>query len=983
MKKDTIVILIIAIFLMVGGYFLTNNLLNNKNNDLENGLELSSYNVELFVGDTYKVNAKVLPENTKYNNVIWYSENTNIATVSNGIIKGESSGSTTIKVTTENKVVTKEIKVKVIKKEQEPNIIINNKEIEIYVGNSRKIDYHIEPTSATNKTVTWSSSNNDVATIDNDGIVLGKGVGTVTIKAKLNNGKMATCTVKVIKETPKLIKITSLKLGYNNKDVSNKSIDLNKNDSIRLLVGISPSNATNKKLTWTSSNKSVATVDSNGNIKAIEKGTAKITVATNDGSNIKVSVTINVIDTSTQKIDITKAIVSSVNDQKYTGKAITPKVTIKYNNKTLLEGTDYSLTYKDNINVGKATITITGKGNYKGTKTVNFNIVKESVPSSKRKVTFKLPASGMTFTLRSGIRGDKGNVTPTNKSSDGKTITYTILDGSYQYEISGSNYYSYKKSVVVSGKDITIDANPGLRGKNNYEPSKTVILAYADSVLNKLKISDSLKKEYSNIFTTPSFNSSNKKHEFTNATESKNFISKLNDSNDNMYVYSIDPLTVVIFSKTNLNSYSKVNDALKVLRNSNKLNIFYTAEVHGNEPAAGEGALAMIKMLDGTYGNKILDKVNIVIIPLVNPNGAKNYSRTNANNVDLNRDYLYSASKEIQIVHSVYNVLLPEFAVDGHEHNINSSKLNGNYDDVQIGLAYNLNRPKGVNDLATTVLKNLISDIRKKGLYPGMYTSDGNVTRPTTARVYNGLYGSISLLVETSGGGNFGKELWQRRVLSQYVTIEQYFNYAANHASDIKKIVANSRNEIVKQGTKFNSNNKVVIKHSRADNRARPFIIEKRTFNLSTGELKVSKASYGWIDRIGKSRPRPTAYVISKSANNASTAIQKLKYSGIKCYSTSNNTSFMLMQYSGSKTSASYSSEKKVTFPNGAYVCTMNQYGANILAMAMEPDNGDNDKASFVQRGLLSVSNIYRSHKDLISSSDNDAINKMKLPTVK
>ena len=46
-------------------------------------------------------------------------------------------------------------------------------------------------------------------------------------------------------------------------------------------------------------------------------------------------------------------------------------------------------------------------------------------------------------------------------------------------------------------------------------------------------------------------------------------------------------------------------------------------------------------------------------------------------------------------------------------------------------------------------------------------------------------------------------------------------------------------------------------------------------------------------------------------------------------------------------------------------------------------DNGDNDKASFVQRGLLSVSNIYRSHKDLISSSDNDAINKMKLPTVK
>ena len=71
---------------------------------------------------------------------------------------------------------------------------------------------------------------------------------------------------------------------------------------------------------------------------------------------------------------ITQATVGSVVDQVETGSAITPKPTVTYNGKTLAEGTDYTLSYKNNIEPGQATITITGSGNWTGSTTASFNI---------------------------------------------------------------------------------------------------------------------------------------------------------------------------------------------------------------------------------------------------------------------------------------------------------------------------------------------------------------------------------------------------------------------------------------------------------------------------------------------------------------------------------------------------------------------------------------------------------------------------------
>ncbi|MBR2682506.1 MAG: hypothetical protein IKE22_04475, partial [Atopobiaceae bacterium] len=85
------------------------------------------------------------------------------------------------------------------------------------------------------------------------------------------------------------------------------------------------------------------------------------------------------VSTTAARRDISKAKVSAISSQAYTGNAVKPKPTVKYGTATLKLGTDYTLSYKNNTKPGTATVTVTGKGAYAGTKSVTFKIVAPSV----------------------------------------------------------------------------------------------------------------------------------------------------------------------------------------------------------------------------------------------------------------------------------------------------------------------------------------------------------------------------------------------------------------------------------------------------------------------------------------------------------------------------------------------------------------------------------------------------------------------------
>lgn len=142
----------------------------------------------------------------------------------------------------------------------------------------------VRPPNASSKSVRWSSSNTEVATVNGNGLVTGAGTGTVTITVTTQDGgKMATCSVTVtsIAVTGVTVSPASVFVGVT---VSSASVFVG--TTTQLTATVSPSNATNKNVSWSSSDTSIATVNSSGLVCGVAAGSATITVTTEDGGKL-------------------------------------------------------------------------------------------------------------------------------------------------------------------------------------------------------------------------------------------------------------------------------------------------------------------------------------------------------------------------------------------------------------------------------------------------------------------------------------------------------------------------------------------------------------------------------------------------------------------------------------------------------------------------------------------------------------------------
>ncbi|MDD6620537.1 MAG: leucine-rich repeat protein [Eubacteriales bacterium] len=158
-------------------------------------------------------------------------------------------------------------------------VSLNNTKLSLNNGQTAKLVMSVTPTVFTDE-VTWKSTNTNIATVDNTGLVTAKGVGSATIKLTVGNVS-ASCSVTVLQL------VTSISLNRT-------SLMLNALDTFELRATVYPADANNKNVAWSSSNESVATVDDNGVVTAHSKGNAVITVASQDGSNISKSCNVTV-----------------------------------------------------------------------------------------------------------------------------------------------------------------------------------------------------------------------------------------------------------------------------------------------------------------------------------------------------------------------------------------------------------------------------------------------------------------------------------------------------------------------------------------------------------------------------------------------------------------------------------------------------------------------------------------------------------------
>ncbi|MBO5747983.1 MAG: Ig-like domain-containing protein, partial [Muribaculaceae bacterium] len=252
---------------------------------LAESITLDKIEISLEATETATLLVTVLPELTTDKSVEWSSSNESVATIdANGLVTAIAVGEAIITAaTTDGSNLTASCKVTVVPTLAE-SITLDKTEISLEATETATLLVTVLPELATDKSVKWSSSDETVAVVDENGVVTAVAVGEAIITATTvdDSNLSATCKVTVI---PTLV--VSIELDQTEASVEEKS-------DLQLTATILPEHATNKEVAWSSSDKWVATVDNTGLVTIHSAGEVIITATTTDGTNLSATCRINV-----------------------------------------------------------------------------------------------------------------------------------------------------------------------------------------------------------------------------------------------------------------------------------------------------------------------------------------------------------------------------------------------------------------------------------------------------------------------------------------------------------------------------------------------------------------------------------------------------------------------------------------------------------------------------------------------------------------
>ncbi len=324
------------------------------------------------------------------------------------------------------------------------SITLSDTDIVLQKGDTYNLKATLSPNNCTSKAVMWYVSGWGLS-ITKDGVLIANRAGTYTVKATTANGKEATCTVKVVDS---LVEVTDITL---NKTTAQANIG----DSIYLNATVTPSNATDRTVTWTTSNSKVATVSEYGTVKAVAAGTATITAKTKNGKTATCKVTVTAAAELKNNSTISATSVTANTEVTMTGKATggTSPYKFAYYYK---KSTDSAYT--------KAYVTASGSAYTKNTS-----------------VSFK-PTTAGTYNVKINAKDDTGTVvskefkvTVTAALKNSSTISATSVTANTAVTMTGkatggtSPYkfaYYYKKSTDSSWTKAYVTASGSAYTKN-------------------------------------------------------------------------------------------------------------------------------------------------------------------------------------------------------------------------------------------------------------------------------------------------------------------------------------------------------------------------------------------------------------------------------------------------------------------------------------------------------------------------------------
>ena len=442
--------------------------------------ELPTKQLLLSVNETYQLNAKVKPDSVTNKTLTYTSDNTNIASVNDkGVITAKKAGKAVVTIKAANGT-SKEITVTVTAVPVTDIVFdpaLPGNPLPLSVGGTCPIHAKVQPENATDKNLAYTSDDEGVASVDARGLITAKAVGSAKITIKASNGVSKEITVTV---TTTHIPVTGIALRS-----GETAISVENGATRQIGAYVVPENATNKNLTYSSDDETVAFVNDKGEITAKQDGSTVITITAADDPTVSKKVTLTVTKAPVRVTSIefnpplpTEPIELFLNEiYKFDAKAMPEEAE---NRKLKFKTSDHRIAWLEDIDKGWV------KADGEGEATVT--ITSDDNPFVKREVRFKMmrKPEGPSINIETPVveyESDEANITVAVKTLNGK-LAYTpeVVGG-------GTGEKAWLTFVSKANTDASTDTVHLRLKKNKTVWDRTAYIKFKDNNTNKYIIS--------------------------------------------------------------------------------------------------------------------------------------------------------------------------------------------------------------------------------------------------------------------------------------------------------------------------------------------------------------------------------------------------------------------------------------------------------------------------------------------------------------